>query len=86
MQFLDKDLMKWKLVGPTGVTFYYASEEHLTQAVTVGGSKYMHMASYAISPRGRFIKNRTTGADLPNAILEMGRDKINELFDFMEGK
>ncbi|QNO00835.1 hypothetical protein phiPsa397_149 [Pseudomonas phage phiPsa397] len=81
---LNPDMMKWKLTGPTGVKFFYASEEHLIKAVTEGGSSYMKMACYAISPKGRFIKNRSAGDQFPNLLLEMGRDKVNEFFDFME--
>lgn len=86
MQFLDKDMMKWRLVGPSGVTFYYANEAQLKLAVCEGESAYTRLASYVISPSGRFLKNRTIGIELPNAILGLGRDKINELFNFMEGK
>ncbi|QNO00145.1 hypothetical protein QGX20_gp074 [Pseudomonas phage phiPsa300] len=81
---LNPDMMQWKLRGPSGVTFLYASQEHLIKAVTEGGSSYMKMACYAISPKGRFIKNRSAGDQFPNLLLEMGRDKVNEFFDFME--
>lgn len=81
---LDKDMMQWKLVGPTGCTFFYASQEYLIKAVTEGGSKYMQMASYALNPKGEFIKNRSVGVDFPNLLIAMGRDKVNEFFDMME--
>lgn len=82
--FLDKDMMKWKLVGPSNVTFYYGSEEHMKRAVIEGGSSYTKMANFVVSPNGRFVKNRIMGPELANAILAMGRDEINALFTFME--
>ncbi|QNO00319.1 hypothetical protein QGX21_gp083 [Pseudomonas phage phiPsa315] len=81
---LNKDMMQWKLVGPTGCIFFYACQEHMVKAVTEGGSAYTKMACYVISPKGRFIKNRSAGDEFPNLLLAMGRDKVNEFFDFME--
>jgi hypothetical protein len=81
---LNPDMMNWKLVGPTGVTFFYSNQEHMVQAVTEGGNAMTRMACYVINPKGRFIKNRSVGEQIPNLLLEMGRDKVNEFFDFME--
>ena len=82
---LDKDMMKYKLVVPSGVTYYFSEASHLTTAlVQGGGTQFMKMACYAVSTQGTFLKNRSIGNEVPNTILALGRDKINELFDFME--
>lgn len=81
---LDPDLMQWKLVGPKGVTFFYASQQHMALAVAEGGLAYTRMACYVIGSDGLFVKNRSAGDLLPNLLLKMGRTKVNEFFDFME--
>lgn len=84
MQFLDKDMMEVKLeVG--GTTYYFSNTGFLYQALQAGGSGLMRMCNYA-TQGGRFLKNRSSGLELPNAILLLGREEINKLFDFMEGK
>lgn len=84
MVFMEKDMMLFKLEF-SGATYYFSQAEHLIRGVEQGGHGLLRNASYA-TRGGKFLKNRTAGEDLPNAILAMGRDKINELFDFMEGK
>lgn len=81
---LDKDMMQYKLTTPSGMTYYFAEASHLTQALVEGGAgKFMKMCCYAVKD-GKFHKNRSIGNEIPNTILALGRDKINELFDFME--
>lgn len=81
---LDKDMMQYKLTVPTGMTYYFASADHMTKAlIEGGGNRFMTMCCYAVKD-GKFHKNRSAGNEIPNVILALGRDKINELFDFME--
>lgn len=83
---LDKDHMSYELKGPSGIRFFYASEEHLKQAVTEGFSAYNRLASYVIDVDGQFIKSRTFDPKVINAILSYGRSDILKLLDFMEDK
>lgn len=82
--FLDKDMMRVKL-EVAGVTYYFSNTELLNAALIVGGSGLIRNANYVIE-NGRFLKNRSAGDQLPNTILAVGREEINKLFDFMEGK
>jgi hypothetical protein len=84
MQFIDKDMMKVKL-EIAGTTYYFSSTEHLQRGLQDGGWALIRNANYIVE-NGKFTKNRSSGDELPNAILALGRDKINALFDFMEGK
>lgn len=86
MQFLDKDMMQVKL-EVEGTTYYYSSVEHLQRGLEDGtrSFKLIRMANYIVKD-GKFVKNRSCSHEFPNMILAAGRDKINELFDFMEGK
>lgn len=80
--FFNKDMMEVKLeVG--GTTYYFSDTGFLYQALQQGGSGLMQMCNYAVSG-GLFLKNRTCGAEALNNILSVGRDNVNELFDFME--
>jgi hypothetical protein len=83
---LDKDMMQVKL-EIEGATFYFSNIERLKAGLEgPGGAKGFSLprnANYIIE-NGKFIKNRTCVEALPNTILALGRDKINELFDFME--
>lgn len=83
---LDKDHMEWKLEGPSGVRFYYASEDHLKQAVTEGHSGYTRLASYIVNPNGQFMKSRTISTHILNSILNYSREEVLELFNFSEDK
>jgi hypothetical protein len=83
MVFMDKDIMHYKLQIGDGATYYFAEAEHMIRGLQQGGFGIMRNASYAIKD-GKFLKNRSSGESLPNAILLLGREKINELFDFME--
>ena len=84
--FLDKDMMEVKL-EVEGVTYYFANVEQLQRGLEDGmrGFKLIRNASYIVQ-NGKFVKNRSIGQEFPNMILAAGRDKINELFDFMEVK
>jgi hypothetical protein len=84
MVFIDKDMMEVKL-EVDGTTYYYSSVEHLQRGLEDGtrGFKMIRMANYIVQG-GKFIKNRSSGDDLPNTILALGREEINKLFDFME--
>lgn len=84
--FLDKDMMKIKL-EVDGVTYYFSNAERLKAGLEsgVGGFGLIRNANYIVQ-NGRFLKNRSSGDELPNAILAIGREEINKLFDFMEGK
>jgi hypothetical protein len=84
--FLDKDMMQIKL-EIAGVTYYYSDAARLQAALAqgVGSFAMIRNANYIVQ-HGRFVKNRSSGDEIPNMILAAGRDKINELFDFMEGK
>jgi hypothetical protein len=83
--FLDKDMMKIKL-EVDGVTYYFSNAERLKAGLEngVGGFGLIRNANYIVQD-GKFVKNRSCG-DFANMVLSAGRDKINELFDFMEGK
>jgi YHS domain-containing protein len=82
--FMHRDMMEVKL-EINGATYYFSNVEQLQRSLEDGihGSKLGRMANYIIEG-GRFVKNRNTGHELPNAILAIGREEINELFDFME--
>lgn len=86
MTFLDKDMMKVKL-EVEGVTYYFSKMEHLQAGLAGPGGAHgfslPRNANYIIQD-GKFIKNRSSGDAMPNAILALGRDEINALFDFME--
>lgn len=88
MRFLDKDMMKIKL-EIEGTTYYFGTAERLKAGLDGPGGHHgfslVRNANYIVKD-GKFMKNRSSGDELPNAILALGRDKINELFDFMEGK
>lgn len=79
---IDKDLARFKFVDEDGVIYYYAEKAHLVKALTDGGSAMIRMASYIVCDRW-IDKSRSFDTNLANAILAIGRDKINELFDFM---
>lgn len=86
--FLDKDMMKVKLEFE-GTTYYFSNGERLQSGLcNPGGIKgfgLMRNANYVIKD-GQFLKNRSAGDQLTNTILAIGREEINKLFDFMEGK
>lgn len=82
--FLDKDMMKVKL-EVDGVTYYFSNTERLQIGLVAGGFGLVRNANYVIE-NGKFLKNRSSGDSFPNMILAAGRDKINELFDFMEAQ
>ena len=82
--FLDKDMMKVKL-ELEGVTYYFGNTNAMVKGIQEGGWALIRNANYIVE-NGKFTKNRSSGDELPNAILALGRDKINALFDFMEGK
>jgi len=84
MKLIDPDMTKYKLVVPSGVTYYFAEASHLTEAlIEGGGDKFVRHAAYVIKD-GKFLKNRSLGIQIPNSLLDAGRDKVNEFFDFME--
>lgn len=84
--FLDKDMMEVKL-EVDGATYYFSNVEQLQRGLEDGmhSFKLIRMANYIVQD-GKFSKNRSIGQEFPNMVLAAGRDKINELFDFMEGK
>lgn len=84
MTFLDKDMMKVKL-EVAGTTYYFSSTDQLKAGLEdgYGSFRLIRHANYIVE-NGKFTKNRSSGDELPNAILALGRDKINALFDFME--
>ncbi len=84
MQFLDKDMAKVKL-EIEGVTYYFGNTYAMVKGIQEGGWAMVRNANY-ITENGKFTKNRSTNPELLNVILGLGRDEINELFDFMEGK
>lgn len=86
MEFLNKEMMKVKL-EIEGVTYYFSNAEHLKAGLErgVGSFALIRNANYIVK-NGRFVKNRSSGDELPNTILALGREEINKLFDFMEGK
>lgn len=83
---LDKDHMKYELKGPTGIRFFFASEEHLCRAATEKNHAYVRMASYVIDVDGKFLKSRTVDPSILNAILMYDRREVLEFIDFVEGK
>lgn len=78
---VDPDLARYKLETPSGSIYFFAELEHLTKALIEG--KLTQMSSYQIKD-GRFIKNRTVGVEIPNMLINMGREEVNKFFDFME--
>jgi hypothetical protein len=82
MQFIDKDMMKVKL-EIEGTTYYFGNTRALQRGLEDGGWALIRNANYIVE-NGKFTKNRSSGDELPNAILALGRDKINALFDFFE--
>lgn len=84
MNFIDKDMMAVKL-EIEDTTYYFSNTAQLTRGLEDGiqGFKLIHNANYIIQ-NGKFIKNRSSGDQRPNAILALGRKAVNDLFDFME--
>lgn len=81
---LEKELMKFKL-EVDGYTYYFSEVLHLQEALKGSYTRYLQMCSYCIY-KGTFVKNRSVGTELPNAMIHIGRDAINKMFDALEGK
>lgn len=80
---MDKDLCKVKYVED-GITYFYSSSDHLVKGLNQGGFGPIRMANYIIDAKGHFSKSRTFNPEIANALIAMGRDKINAFFDQME--
>jgi hypothetical protein len=81
---IDKDLARFKFVDEDGTTYYYAEKAHLVKGLTEGGFSPIKMASYIVDKKGYFSKSRTFNPEVVNAILAIGRNEIEKLFNFME--
>lgn len=80
---MDKDLCKVKYVED-GVTFFYSNSDQMVKGFNQGGFGPIRMANYVIDANGQFSKARTFNPEIANALIAMGRDKINAFFDQME--